>query len=80
MDFLFFKSGKDLVGQPWWSLNLASGYQIIAKCRYCLHSDCNWLNTILGHPVDSKSGLIHFWASNLLDALFIPYRERGERR
>ena len=33
----------------------------------------------LGHLIDSKSGLIHFWASNLLDALFIPYEEKGER-
>ena len=34
----------------------------------------------LGHPVDSKSGLIHFWASNLLDALFILYGKKGEKK
>jgi len=31
-----------------------------------------------GQLVDSKSGLIHFWASNLLAALFIPCGEKGE--
>ena len=48
MAFLFLRRGKDLIGQPWWSLERRSGYQIIAKCRICLHSDCNWINTILG--------------------------------
>ena len=67
-----FRHGKDLIGKPWWSLEFRSGYQLIAKCRYCLHSDCNCLNTILGASDKGLRGLTTILAApTLLGALFV---------